>query len=45
MLRKLVIAAAAALGLVAAVGCEREEGRAPGGTPSERRPSTPEPPR
>ena len=47
MLRKLIIAAAGALGLVAAVGCEREEGRSPGGTPSERRdrPSTPEPPR
>lgn len=31
MVRKLLIAAAGALGF-AAVGCEREEGRTPGGT-------------
>ena len=46
MLRKLIIAAAGALGLVTAVGCERDEGRSPGGTPSERRdrPTTTPPP-
>ena len=53
MFRKLLIAAAGALGF-AAVGCEREEGRTPGGTtrpaptqpppPSEQPKETPPPP-
>ena len=48
MFRKLIIAAVGALGLAVAGGCEREEGRYPGGTsPSprdEQRPTTTPPP-
>jgi hypothetical protein len=50
MFRKLLIAAVGALGLAAAGGCDREEGRGPGGTTPDRRdrpayppPTTPPP--
>ena len=45
MIRKMLIAAVGALGLAAAVGCEREEGQRPGGTTApERRDQPTQPP-